>query len=332
MCHGKLKEGLNSLFPKFKWLHGQSGNPLYEIARHHGLVKPGFEDIIFEDHKLREKNISRLSPENLNKSFLLRDMEVRASSEPVVFVTQSGKKISTEFAHSVYSTLTKVISSAESLAHGQVNKQLKEDRVADYVYDKYVEIVRNELGKDLLDSAAISTDEAELRQILHGLFLMRIKREHIRSGCSNLFNLSLRNFSCYTEFKGHSYVELSKGFWPVIEAAIGKNKTKLEARVRLRHFLKRIILSSELVGADRTLYDRADAHSRFTNDKKKVVLIVCDASDPKQPKDLVVICDQVLCTMSLGFLKVFEVFFCFCFCLVKHAPYTQLRSTFWRIC
>ena len=34
--------------------------------------------------------------------------------------------------------------------------------------------------------------------------MMRAKRENIHSGCSNVFDLSLRNFSVYQQFKGIS--------------------------------------------------------------------------------------------------------------------------------
>ncbi len=223
---------------------------------------------------------------------------MRSNPDKTVFVTQDGKKVSVEFAKSIYETITRIISSAEHVGVNQLNTK-KENRVGDYLYDKYVEIVRKELGKDLL---ATDAKDAELRRILNGLFIMRAKREHIRSGCSNLFNLSLRNFACYQQQEGISYVELEKGYRPILDAIIGDNKEKFDSRTKLRHFLKRIILSPELVNPDQ-LYDRRNEHSRYTNDKNKVVLIMCDATNPKQPKEFPVVCDNVLCTMSLGFLK-----------------------------
>jgi hypothetical protein len=280
-------------------MHGQSGNPLYEIARHNGLVKEGFEHVVFENHDLEERNIAQIDPSQINRSSILKDFDVKTNQEKILFVTQDGKKISLEFAKSVYDTLTKIILSAELVGADKLNSN-KESRVADYIYDKFAEIVRKELGKDLLDKS--NFNEADFRRILHALFLQRIKREHIRSGCPNLFNLSLKNFSCYQEFKGHSYVELSKGFFPVLEAAMGESRYKFYTKVKCRHFVKKIILSQSLF-PDNKLYDKEDVHARYTNDKKKAVLIVCDATDPQNPQDFVVICDNVLCTMSLGFLK-----------------------------
>jgi spermine oxidase len=226
------------------------------------------------------------------------DFNVKSNQEKTVFVTQEGKKVSLEFAKSIYETITRIISSAEHVAINQSNTN-KENRVGDYLYDKYVEIVRKELGKDLLDT---NVEDADLRRILNGLFLMRAKREHIRSGCSNLFNLSLRNFACYQQQDGISYVELEKGYRPILDAIIGANKQAFESRVHLKHFLKKIILSPELCEGEQ-LYDRRNEHSKYTSDKNKVVLIMCDATDPKKPKDFAVVCDNVLCTMSLGFLK-----------------------------
>jgi len=39
-------------------------------------------------------------------------------------------------------------------------------------------------------------------------------------GTSNLFNVSLKNFSCWKEYKGVGYFELKKGYKPIIDAII----------------------------------------------------------------------------------------------------------------
>ncbi len=129
---------------------------------------------------------------------------------------------------------------------------------------------------------------------------MRLKRENIRNGCSNVFDLSLKQFSAYKEFPGHSYVETKKGFGPIIERLIGNNKEKLLSKVHLKHYLKKIILYTD---SDQSLYLPKYIHSNYTSDRNKVVLIICDASNPNEPNDFAVVCDRVICTFSLGYLK-----------------------------
>jgi hypothetical protein len=247
---------------------------------------------------------SKISATVLNNFFKIKDFNLISNEEKTLFVTQEGRKVSLEFASSVYNTLTKIIAQAEHVGLGQSPSSNRENRVGDYLYDKYVEVVRAELGTDLLDTS--NDNDSDLRRILNGLFLMRAKREHIRSGCSNLFNLSLKNFACFKQQDGISYVELNKGYMPVMDAVIGggKNRQDFDERVRVRHVLKRIILSPELVEDEKQwLYERRNEHSSYTSDKNKVVLLMCDATDPASPRDFAVVCDNVLCTMSLGFLK-----------------------------
>jgi hypothetical protein len=212
-----------------------------------------------------------------------------------LFATQYGKRIPYEFAQSVYDMLTNIILQAETFSIDYNSKY--DDRVGDYLYEKFTQIVDKEMFK--LENQLTHT---EVRRLLHGLFLMRCKRENIRSGCSNLFNLSLKNFSAYKEFEGHSYVELKHGFGPVIDKVIERHREKFFSRVHLKHHLKRIYLSNEL--CQQTGFVNSSIHSSLTqNDKNKVVLHVCNASNPAEPKDFYVVCDNVLCTMSLGYWK-----------------------------
>ena len=136
---------------------------------------------------------------------------------------------------------------------------------------------------------------------------MRIKRENIHTGCSNLFDVSLKNFDSYSDIhvlKGHPYVETKKGYGPIVEAIIEKHREAFHKRVHLKHFLKKILLSNKLVVNETAhLFDKFDEHSMYTNDKNKAVLIICDETNPNEPKDFAIICDHVICTFSLGYLK-----------------------------
>ena len=185
-----------------------------------------------------------------------------------------------------------------------------DNRVGDYLYDKFNELIETELGLTVKSALETAPDQQTehvfskegFRNILNGLFIMRGKRENIRSGCANIFDLSLRNFSDYQEYDGHSYVETLKGFGPVVQCVIDKHKEKFNARLRLNHFLKKIVLSPAHLPKSQ-LYEKSSIYSKYTNEKNKAILIITDATNPKDTKDLIVVCDHVVCTSSLGYLK-----------------------------
>jgi hypothetical protein len=209
-----------------------------------------------------------------------------------------------DFAKPIYDRLSEFISDCESNKLGLNSNDLEVDgRVGDYIYDNYIELLKREIGIDLT-SIISKPNERELKAILNGIFLMRAKRENIRSGCSNLFDLSIKNFSVYKEFKGEAYVELSKGYGSIVQKIIEKHRSKFLSKVHLKHFLKKIYLSPKLNNSKPSeLYFRNSTHAKYTNDINKIVLLICDATNPNEPKDIIVVCDHVLCTMSLGFLK-----------------------------
>ncbi|CAF0940686.1 unnamed protein product [Brachionus calyciflorus] len=298
VCTYKTDKGYFELGAQ--WIHGQNGNPLYEIAKKNNLLQPGFENLLQNPvaPKIDEKNLE-FPVEKFKNRTLLQNLNLKTDRDTTLFVTQNGQKISLEFAQSVYDTITKIILSAELLNLDQ--KSHVDNRVGDYLYDKFCEIVRNEMGKNLLEHKPEDFSDFDLKRLLNGLFLQRARRENIRTGCYNIFDVSLKNFSCYKEFPGHSYVELKHGFGPVIDALIHKHKNDFYTRVHTKHFLKKIILSPDLV--DSECYQRPNLHSVYANSKNKAVVIICDASNPQRPRDFVIVCDQVLCTMSLGYMK-----------------------------
>jgi hypothetical protein len=178
--------------------------------------------------------------------------------------------------------------------------------VGDFMHEKFLAIVKDQLGKDLSNTSVIAPeiDPFSLERLLYGIFLMRMKRENIRSGSANIFDVSLGNFGIYKEFPGHSYVELKHGFGPVLNAFIGSQKEAFYARVNFKHYLKKIVLDSSLVGVKSLLDTRSDeVRGQFTSDKNKAVLFISDARDEEKPRDFVVVADNVICTMSLGYWK-----------------------------
>ena len=299
-----------------QWIHGQQGNPVYEIAQKHGLLAPGFEKLLPNPvaPRIDEKNLcpltqnkpllqSKFKIKNIFfkfKKFYHLDVNIKTECEKTMFLTQTGKKISYEFAISVYDTLTKIILNAEQLNID--TKARVDNRIGDYFYDKFCEIVHKEMGKNMLDHNVEDLNDYDLKRLLNGLFLQRARRENIRNGCFNIFDVSLKNFSCYKEFPGHSYVELNKGFTPVLDALIYKHKNDFYSRLYLKHFLKKIVLSSDLLEVS-DCYNRPSLHNRYAKSNQKAVVVICDASNPDKPRDFVVVCEHILCTMSLGYMK-----------------------------
>ena len=88
---------------------------------------------------------------------------------------------------------------------------------------------------------------------------------------------------------------------PVFQCVIDKHRPKFESKLRLKHFLKKIILSPSCL-EKKQVYDKPNIYGKYTNEPNKAVLIMSDTSNSSE-KDFIVICDHVVCTTSLGYLK-----------------------------
>jgi len=133
------------------------------------------------------------------------EIDIKNSDDKIIFPTQFGKKIPTEFAQSVYESLTKLISATGEIGLNCQDSVI-DNRFGDFLYEKFNELVEKEL-KISTKNTIESNDQNKVlfikegfKNILNGLFLMRAKRENIRNGCSNIFDLSLKNFACYQVF------------------------------------------------------------------------------------------------------------------------------------
>lgn len=128
-------------------------------------------------------------------------------------------------------------------------------------------------------------------------FCLRFKWENIEKGCNDLFSLSLKHLGQYTQLRGNQVVKLKRGYCDVIEALIRPYKCEFNKRLRLEHVLKRILLCERL--NNRETVTRCK-HCEYTKDINKSVLIV---DDLQSKRELILICDFVISTMSLGCLK-----------------------------
>jgi hypothetical protein len=101
--------------------------------------------------------------------------------------------------------LTKLISISAEVGLNCEN-EITDYSVGDFLYEKFNDLVEKELQistKSTIEAKnknEILFSKEGFKNILNGLFLMRAKRENIRNGCSNIYDLSLKNFACYQVF------------------------------------------------------------------------------------------------------------------------------------
>ena len=217
-------------------------------------------------------------------------------------MTQNGKRLPSNFGKAIYDRISKIIGSAKIPVN---DKNSNFDiRYGDYLYDEFIKAINMELEKLYNGHNKPEFAVEELRQILNGIFMMRAKRENISAGSGNLFDVSLRHFSAWEEFPGHGYVELEKGYRPIIDAIIKPYKERFFQRLNCKHYMKKIYVCQKLDHQNEKYYSNSSCvHCKFTADTSKVVVKVCNSVDANNPRDFYVICDNVLCTMSLGYLK-----------------------------
>ena len=86
-------------------------------------------------------------------------------------------------------------------------------------------------------------------------------------------------------------MELKFGYRNIVKLIIQNHQKQFNSRLRLKHALKKILACSTQPGC---------LHCSYTPDKDRLVLIV---NNLETNSDLIVICDNVVCTMSLGYLK-----------------------------
>lgn len=231
-----------------------------------------------------------------------KDFTISTTDDKLLFVTQNGKKLPSAFGKAVYDRISKIIGSAKDPSFDKNSDY--DIRYGDYLYDEFIKAINAELEKlyDVQNKPEFS--EAELRQILNGIFMMRAKRENISAGSGNVFEVSLRHFSAWKEFDGHGYVELASGYRPIIDALIRPVKEKFYQRLNCNHYMKKIYVCQKLDHQNEKFYFSSSCfHCKFTTDPNKVVIKVCNAIDSNNPRDFHMICNNVLCTMSLGYLK-----------------------------
>lgn len=127
--------------------------------------------------------------------------------------------------------------------------------------------------------------------------LYRCKMENLLSGCSSIFELSLRNFAKYENLKGNKMVPIPNGYLSIVKKVVEPHLEKLNPRLILNHELTKILLCTSL-SSSKT--DRACEHCKYSNDPNQIVVRL---KDRVENKEVLAICERVVCTVSLGVLK-----------------------------
>ncbi len=229
------------------------------------------------------------------------------------FVNQTGERISLTVANKIF----KVCNDCMEAARKYHLKHRPDRRVGDFLYNKYLRLIEKEFKIDfgnpstcaekINEEAQTQFSFGEIKALVDGMFLWRCKWENIEKGCNNLLDLSLNNFGAYKKLKGSQVVKTKNGYESILKHLIAPHEHKFNSKLKLKHSLNKIMmcenLKQELSGNKHIKYNCS--HCAFSNDPNKVVLLVNNFTKSTLPRDLVIICKHVICTMSLGCLKKF---------------------------
>lgn len=119
------------------------------------------------------------------------------------------------------------------------------------------------------------------------------------NGCESTFNMSLRNFDNVKELVGTKTIQIERGYKSIIDGLISGHKESFNSKLRLKHALNNILLCKNLTNeANKTISECK--HCKYTEDSDQIVLKISDLTNGSE---VIVICENVICTMSLGFMK-----------------------------
>jgi hypothetical protein len=197
------------------------------------------------------------------------------------FYTENGVRLADELVMDASNILDSIMRKAEKYE----NKRVNDCSFSNYIVENF----------DYEINKKYKSDETKL--ILKGLCQWRCQYECGDNGCSNLDSLSVKYFGTFVELKGNQLVELKYGYKAIIDSMIRNvgGEEKFHSKIKLKHSLERVLLCEWLLG------DCIECeHCLYTKDKNKIVLIV---KNHVEDKNINFICNHVIFTMSLGYLK-----------------------------
>ncbi len=134
--------------------------------------------------------------------------------------------------------------------------------------------------------------------------------ENVENGCESMYQMSLNNYNTFVELDGSQIMQTTQGYTNILNLIIKENKEAFYSRLRLAHSLYKIFVCNKLSSNNQN-NNSSCSHCLYTNDKNKIVLLFKVSSEiendlKKETKNneyVIVLCDNVVCTMSLGYLK-----------------------------
>ena len=92
-------------------------------------------------------------------------------------------------------------------------------------------------------------------------------------------------------------VPIPKGYLSIVEKVIEPYLEKLKPRMNLNHELSKILLCTSLSSSKSEI---PCEHCKHTNNSNQIVVKL---KDRVENKEVLVVCERIVCTMSLGVLK-----------------------------
>jgi hypothetical protein len=188
-----------------------------------------------------------------------------------------------DLAYEMYNTVNKIIREAKDY---YLDKNSTNDKSAgQFAYEKYCELIKTRFAN------VNSKEEQFLRKLISGFLVWRCKSENIEIGCHSVSDISMKNYCVFKDLRGSQIIEPNFGYRNILSFLIKDYQKQFNSRLRLKHALKKILICSS----------QSDClHCSHTPEKDRIVLIITDLDSTK---DLIVICENVVCTMSLGYMK-----------------------------
>lgn len=162
--------------------------------------------------------------------------------------------------------------------------------------EKYNELIQSNFHTEL----QLDTNN-ELKKLIEGFFVWRCKCENVENGCDSMFKVSLNNYNTFEELKGSQIIQTNYGYKSILNLILENHRAQFNSRLHLNHALRKIFMCKRLKRGNQR--ESKCEHCVYTKNVNKVVLLISDMTNRESNRDFVVVCDNVVCTMSLGFLK-----------------------------
>ena len=198
-------------------------------------------------------------------------------------MTQEGKEVDAKLADEILNQTEDLFKKAKEysfeIQRDETNKENNRS-VAEYVYDKFCENLRanNDMSNDMI-------------RMSEGFLIWRCRLENLLASTSTLLDLSIKNFCAYQELNGSQAVETKYGYKSILNKIIDSQREKFEKRLCLKHMFKKVLICDSK--------SKNCAHCQYTSEPNLAVVLLNDPSN----KELIVLCENIVLTISLGCLK-----------------------------